>query len=113
MGDEKHYATATEEFDGGQADAALKAKAYVQADGKDHRVKLEYIKLRVAQLSKQNGSNSLEHWYESLSVNQRTVAALIACLLVPLFGVGLVPLIALIWLELRARTKHETEDLGR
>jgi len=50
MSDESYYQMALQEFDEGKADEALLAKAWVHADGDDARKKIEYVKLRVAQL---------------------------------------------------------------
>lgn len=50
MGDEDFYQTALQEFDSGNADEGLLAKAWVNANGEESRKKIEYIKLRVSQL---------------------------------------------------------------
>ena len=46
-----HYSQALLEFESGDVDKELVAHAYVNADGNESRVKVEYMKLRVAQLS--------------------------------------------------------------
>ncbi len=50
MGDEDLYQAALKEFESGSADEALLAKAWVNANGEDHRQKVEYVRLRVSQL---------------------------------------------------------------
>ncbi len=50
MGDESFYELALLEYDAEEADKALLAKAFVKANGDEGKVKIEYIKLRVAQL---------------------------------------------------------------
>lgn len=50
MGDEDFYQAALQEYDSGNADEGLLAKAWVNANGEDSRKKVEYVKLRVSQL---------------------------------------------------------------
>ena len=44
------YERALLEFDAGEADQGLMAKAFVKANGDETKIKVAYIKLRVAQL---------------------------------------------------------------
>jgi hypothetical protein len=104
VSDESFFEIAQSEFDSGQADSALKAKAYVMASGDESRVKLEYMKLRVAQLKVGNGS-SLADWYSSTSSNERVLYFLVSCVLILFYGIGLIPLFVLIYLEAGERDR--------
>ena len=53
------YARALGEFESGQADRELAARALVKADGDEAKVKVEYVKLRVAQLQAGSLTNPL------------------------------------------------------
>ena len=105
MTDEHYYEVALLEFDAGRADSALLAKAYVLAGGIDDKVKIEYIRLRVAQLKGGEGSPLLE-WYSSKSANQRFFLFWVSAALVLVYGFGLIPLVILIWLEVQDRERR-------
>jgi hypothetical protein len=98
VGDETHYQVAAEEYDNGQADKGLMAKAYVAADGAENRIKIEYMKLRVGQL-KGGRTASIHTWYRGTSNTERTVCFVLSVLFIPLFGIGLIALVILAWLS--------------
>ena len=50
MDDKSLYERALLEFDAGEADQGLMAKALVKVNGDETKIKVAYIKLRVAQL---------------------------------------------------------------
>lgn len=83
------------------------------ADGAESRIKIEYIKLRVSQL-KGGVRGSLRSWYRGTSRAERVVCCLISLLLLPAFGLGLIPLVTLTWLaageqdELASRAKQDS-----
>lgn len=105
MTDEIFYAAALHEYESGNIDPGLKAKAYVAADGVKDRIKVEYLKLRVKQLKAAGRNVSLQHWYTTTSDAERTFLVVASILLIPLFGLGLIPLGILVWL--RAGEKDE------
>jgi hypothetical protein len=62
------------------------------------------MKLRVAQL-KGGARGSLRRWYRNTSHNERGVHLILSTLLIPLFGLGVILLIGLIWLAADERNE--------
>ena len=115
MSDEALYEIAMQEYNSSTADAALRSKAYVVAEGVESKIKLEYIKLRVAQLKRQNHqepASGLLVWFNGINESGRFFLLLISLLLIPLFGLGLIPLFLLIYLAQQERglAKHSTKS---
>lgn len=108
MNDEIFYATALQEYESGNADAGMKAKAYVAAEGVEEKIKLEYIKLRVRQLRGGDSAGSLRAWYSRTSDNERALYVALSILFIALFGLGLIPLGILMWLA-----AGERDELAR
>lgn len=70
MGDENFYQIALKEFDSGNADEGLLAKAWVHANGDESQQKVEYVKLRVTQLK----TISIKRAAAAAGVTAKTVA---------------------------------------
>lgn len=103
MTDEHFYAAALREYESGNSDEGLRAKALVAAGGVDERTKVEYIKLRVDQLKGRSTTPSLRNWYASTSNGQRLMIMFLSTILLFAYGLGLIPLAMMIWLALGER----------
>ena len=117
MSDETLYAMALREYDSGSPDQGVFAKAYVAANGVEEKIKVEYIKLRVTQL-KHSDPKSLAAWYGETSANQRIALYAISIALIPLYGLGIIPLFTLLYLQAgendtRARISTKAEGSNR